>query len=66
MERAVAASLGQEDDEQTKINQAIEASLKPGSNPYDLNYEPLRIDQRIRSPNLPVGLRMIIFAVPKS
>ena len=31
----------------------------PGENPYDLNYEPMRIEQRIRTQNLPVGLRNI-------
>lgn len=33
--------------------------MTPGSNPYDMSYDPMRIDQQIRATDQPVGLRNI-------
>ena len=67
MQRAIQASMQSnggknvpmtEDD--PVLQQAIQQSMQPGSSsPYDLNYEPLPIDQRIRAIDEPVGLRNI-------
>ena len=35
---------GVADQDERQIQEAIEKSLKPESNPYDLSYEPMSID----------------------
>ena len=50
--------MGNDDDAQ--LQAAIQQSMQPGaSSAYDMNYEPMPIDQRVRPVDLPVGLRNI-------